>query len=145
MVKKPDSTHRRSGGRSARLKKRSTDANSSILQRSGYYGGQYRPLTDADIHKIHEGAINILETVGMGIIGALPTGAKAILESGGSMSDHDRVLIPRSLIEDALAKTCKSWTLHGLDESRSIEISPKRPHYGTAGGAVTIRDFHSGK
>jgi len=136
---------RRSGGRSARVAQREAQSKTQETLTQGYPGGQYRALTDDGVRRIHEGALHTLETVGMGVIGDMPDGAKAILECGGRMSEHNRILIPRSLVEEALGTTRRSWTLHGLDESRSIEITPNRPHYGTAGGAVGIRDFHDKK
>lgn len=136
---------RRSGGRSARVAQREAQANAVETLTEGYPAGQYRALSDEGVRRIHEGALHTLETVGMGIIGDMPDGGKAILEQGGKLSEHDRILIPRSLAEDAIAAACRTWTLHGLDESRSIEIAPNHPHYGTAGGAVSIRDFHDKK
>jgi len=122
---------KRSGGRSARIKQRSEKNNSERSQASGFAGGQYKPLSDHDVNRIHEGALHILETVGMGVIGNLPPGAKEMLEQGATLSDSDRILIPRAKVEDILAKTCRTWTLHGLDRDRSIEISPGHVHYGT--------------
>ena len=134
---------RRSGGRNARLAHRDAETATHDVVTTGFVGGQYRALTDHDVNRIHEAALHTLETVGMGVIGNMPPGGQAMLDQGASLSDAGRILIPGSMVEDTLASTCKSWTLHGLDENRSIEISSKQVHYGTAGGAVGIRDFQS--
>ncbi|MBT4518907.1 MAG: methyltransferase, partial [Halieaceae bacterium] len=136
-------TTRRSGGRRARMVQRESDASSDSRMGAGFLGGQYRALSDHDVNRIHEGAVHTLETVGMGILGKLPPGVQAMLDRGASLSDAGRVLIPRSMVEDTLENTCRSWILHGLDPDRSIEIAPGRVHFGTAGGAVGIRDFHT--
>ena len=133
----------RSGGRSARIAHRETPSDDRDATRTGHTGGQYQALSEADVRRIHDGALQILETVGMGVIGNMPEGAKAILEQGGSLSDAGRILIPRAMVEDALGATCRKWTLHALDGERSLDIAPNHVHFGTAGGAVSIRDFQT--
>ncbi len=136
----------RSGGRAARRAKRAdTKANPGGLPLSGFRGGQYRPLSDHDVERIHQSALHVLEHVGLGVIGDLPPGVKLILESGGWLNDDDRVCIPPALVEDALAKTRRSWTLHGLDDERSLDIRSRAVHFGTAGGAVEMLDFETGE
>ncbi|EFL88049.1 trimethylamine methyltransferase family protein [Ahrensia sp. R2A130] len=49
------------------------------------------------------------------------TGGKAGAQDDGK----GRVTFPRSLVEDAIAKAAKSFTLNGRDESRSIEVGGK--------------------
>jgi trimethylamine--corrinoid protein Co-methyltransferase len=87
----------------------------------------------------------VLERVGMGVIGNLPPGAQRLLDGGARLNGHGRICFPGALVEDTLAKACKRWTLHGLDPERSLEISVEGVHYGTAGGAVQILDFETGK
>ncbi|MDH3467426.1 MAG: trimethylamine methyltransferase family protein [Gammaproteobacteria bacterium] len=137
---------RRIGGRAARVAQREADSKMAHIDMpaEGYSGGQYKPLSDHDVSRIHTSALHILETVGMGMMGDITEGAKKILEMGGELSDQRRILFPRALIEDMLATTTKSWTLHGLDPDNNIEISHKGAHYGTAGGAVEILDFETG-
>ena len=136
-------TSRRSGGRAARRIHHESTPDWSDTDRTGFSGGHYRALSDADVLRINDGAFHILETVGMGVIGDLPEGAKAILDQGAHLSDAGRIMMPRALVEDALATTRREWTLHALDGTRSLDIAPNHVHFGTAGGAVSIRDFHS--
>lgn len=133
----------RSRGRAARIKKRTQPA--IIRTPIGPQAGAYRPLSDVQIGQVLEKAYHILETVGMGMIGEHPPAVTHMLENGASLSAHDRILIPRDMIAEALAITPKSWTLHGLNPERSIEIAPNRPHFGTAGGAVMILDHDGGR
>ncbi len=136
-------TSRRSGGRSARIAQREMPSDNNNTMRTGYTGGHYQALSEADVLRIHEGALHTLETVGMGIIGDMPDGATAIVEQGARLSDAGRILIPRAMVEDALGSTCRKWTLHALDGERNLDIAPNQVHFGTAGGAVSIRDFQS--
>ncbi len=138
-----DKSSKRSGGRAARMAQRKQTGGVDETLARGFSGGQYRALSDHDVARIHDGALHTLATVGMGMIGEFTDGAKAILDCGASLSDAGRILMPRALVEDALASTCRSWTLHALDGERSLEIAPNRVHFGTAGGAVGIRDFHT--
>jgi trimethylamine--corrinoid protein Co-methyltransferase len=133
----------RRNARAARVRSRQRP----VLRRSpvGPQAGCFNPLTTGEVERILESAYHVLETVGMGVMGEMPPAALQMLEEGATLSDHGRILIPRSRIEDALALTPKSWTLHGLDPNRSIEIAPGRPHFGTAGGAVSILDSVTGE
>ena len=136
----------RPGGRAARRAKRAdTKANPGGLPLSGFLGDQYKPLSDHDVERIHDSALQVLETVGMGVIGEFPPGAKLILESGGWLNDDNRICFPRAMVEEGIAKTCKRWTLHGRDESRSLDIRSRAVHFGTAGGAVELLDFETGE
>lgn len=140
---------RRGGGRRARKERREHDAKTGAggvpFPSQGWPGGWLKPLTDSDARRIHESALHVLATVGMGVIGDMPDGAKALLANGATLNDHGRLCFTRAFIEDTLAATCRTWTLHGQDETRSLEISPKGVHYGTAGGAVMILDFETGR
>jgi trimethylamine--corrinoid protein Co-methyltransferase len=100
-------------------------------------------LSESQLTQILNNSFHVLETTGMGVIGEFPPAAKKMLENGARLSERNRILIPRSMVEDALAITPSSWTLHGIDADRSIEIAPGRPHFGTAGGAVMILDSDS--
>ena len=136
---------RQAGGRSARMALHSSQKGAAVpMPPTGFPGGRFKPLLESDVRRIHAAALEVLETVGMGFIGNIPPGARQIMERGGRLSDHGRLRIPRALIEDAIANTRRSWTLHGFDPDRSIEISPKGVNCGTAGGAVEILDLDSG-
>ena len=60
------SAKRRSGGgRAARVAQRSEGPKEAAV-RAGLIGGAYRPLTDHDIQRIHQRALDVLENIGMG-------------------------------------------------------------------------------
>ena len=132
----------KASGRAARLHSRLN----AVKKRSpiGPQAGRFNPLTIGEIERVLQSAYHVLETVGMGFIGEIPPAALQMLEEGARLSKQGRILIPRSKVEDALALTPKSWTLHGMDSDRSIEIASGRPHFGTAGGAVSMLDSATG-
>jgi trimethylamine--corrinoid protein Co-methyltransferase len=102
-------------------------------------------LSEGEVERVLESAYHVLNTIGMAIMDEMPPAALQMLENGATLSEHGRICIPRSMIEDALALTPKSWVLHGLDADRSIEIAAGRPHFGTAGGAVSMLDGATGE
>lgn len=135
-----DISPRRSGGRSARRAARSaapTDAMRSI--RPGMEGGQYRPLSDADVQRIHSTALDALEQIGLA--DAPESGVAYLTAAGAVQGDDGRIRFPRALIEDTIAKANRSITLYGRDPRHDMQLSGTRVHYGTAGAAVHLVDI----
>ena len=72
---------RRRGGREARRALRSRPIPmAEAAVRPGMEGGQYKPLTDRDMQRIHETALKLLETVGLAQ--AIPTCVEAMTARG---------------------------------------------------------------
>ncbi len=106
--------------------------------RPGMEGGAYRPLSDAEILRIHNAALEALETIGLA---DAPESGVAYLTGAGAIQGEDgRIRFPRAVVEDALAKAAKSITLYGRDPKHDLELSGNRVHYGTAGAAVSMVD-----
>src|SRR6185312_10749290 len=58
--------NRRAGGRSARVAARSAPLAENLRPvRPGMPGGQYKPLTEAAVKRIHEAALDALEVIGL--------------------------------------------------------------------------------
>ena len=130
---------RRSGGRSARQALRAAPLADDIRPvRAGLSGGLYRPLSDADIQRIHLAALDAMEQIGFA--DAPPSGIKALTEAGAELGEDGRIRIPRALTEDMLAKAARDITLHGQDPKHDLHLSGNKVHYGTAGAAVHIVD-----
>jgi trimethylamine--corrinoid protein Co-methyltransferase len=131
-----DLTKRR-GGRDARraMRARPLTLEESAV-RPGMRGGQYRPLKDADMERIHRSALHILETVGLG--SAIPSCVEAMTARGCWMSDKGRLCIPAILVEETIAKARRNFVLHGRDPKHDMEPSGTRVYFGTAGAAVHI-------
>ncbi|MEX0283459.1 MAG: trimethylamine methyltransferase family protein, partial [Paracoccaceae bacterium] len=99
----------------------------------GQTGGQYQPLTVADMQAIFEAALDLLETLGMGQVPDRL--ADLYLKAGGSHVHDDRVSVPRALVHDAITQANKRFPLHGRDPARSIEVGGDAVHFGTGGAA----------
>ncbi|SHG36116.1 trimethylamine methyltransferase family protein [Cognatishimia maritima] len=132
-------TSRRHGGRNARRELRA--AAPSEDQRAihpGMSGGQYKPLSQAEIERIHETALQALEEIGLA--DAPESGIAYMTGVGAILGDDGRLRFPRQVVEAALEKACKSITLYGRDPKYDLQLNGTRVHYGTAGAAVSMVD-----
>ncbi len=130
---------RRSGGRAARVAVRSVPLSAEKRPlRAGMSGGQYNPLSQADVLRIHEAAMQALEEIGLA---DAPASGVAILTGAGAVQGADgRIRFPRALVEDMLAVAGRDITLFGREEKHDLHLSGARVHFGTAGAAVHVVD-----
>lgn len=133
-------SRRRGGGREARAAARTADTASPAIW-PGIEGGRYRPLTDADMQKIHRAALSILEKTGVGD----PTEEllDLVLPKGARLNGHGRLCFPRALMEDLLAQAASEFYVHargsraGKDD---IHCTREKVYYANSGTAVTTFD-----
>lgn len=136
-----DLTQSRSGGRAARRAARAAKLPDSMRPvRAGMEGGSYKPLTDAQVLRIHRAALEALETIGLA--DAPQSGIDVMTAAGAILGDDGRLRFPPALVEDMLAKAAKGFSLCGRDPKHDLDLSGSRVHYGTAGAAVHIVDVH---
>ncbi len=129
----------RTGGRAARTAARSAPLTGDKRPiRAGLSGGRYKPMTDAEVLRIHEAALTALETIGLA--DAPPSGVAILTGAGAILGDDGRIRFPRSLVEDMLAICARDITLFGRDPAHDMLLSGTRVHYGTAGAAVHMVD-----
>ena len=106
--------------------------------RPGLSGGRFLPLGEADVARVNEAVMTVLETIGLAQ--AIPSCVEAVTRAGGVYREG-RLYFPRALVEDTLAIAAREFTLHGQDPRHDIEISGSRVWFGTAGAAVHIVDI----
>lgn len=129
----------RAGGREARRALRAAPLAENMRPvRAGLEGGQYRPLTDAGVERIHQAALEALEVIGLSQ--APESGVKAMTEAGAILGEDGRIRFPRALVEDMLAVAARDITLYARDPKHDLHLSGTKVHYGTAGAAVHIVD-----
>ncbi len=128
-------------GRRARIAKRSSGSNADPCP-PGQIGGQYKPLTEADLQSIYNTALRLLSELGMGEVPQRL--AEKLIGAGAIDNGAGRILFPRGLVEEAINKAAKTFVLHGRDPSRSIEVGGNRVYFGTGGAAVQTLDINSG-
>ncbi len=133
---------RRSGGRSARVALRSEKLAEELRPiHAGLVGGQYKPLTDSAVERIHKAALDALETIG--ISEAPESGIEILTKAGAELGDDGRIRFPRTLVEDMLAVAARDITLCGKDPKYDLNLSGSKVHFGTAGAAVHIVDIEN--
>jgi trimethylamine--corrinoid protein Co-methyltransferase len=106
----------------------------------GLVGGWYKPLRDDDVKRIHQASLQVLERTGIEV---MPSECREIFRQAGANVDDDnnRVYIPRSLVEDALAIARNEVILCGRDPRHDIVLGGRRVHMGTGGAAVKVLDL----
>ncbi|MEM8801616.1 MAG: trimethylamine methyltransferase family protein [Pseudomonadota bacterium] len=108
----------------------------------GQTGGAYQPLTQQELEEIYATALKLLAVLGMGEV---PDRLRRdLLAIGAKEGDGERILFPEALIETAIAQAAKTFTLHGLDPKRSIDVGGTSVHFGTGGAAVQTLDLETG-
>ncbi len=132
----------RSGGRAARVALRNAPLAEELRPvRAGLPGGQYKPLADADVARIHAAALDALEQIGLSQ--APPSGIDIMTRAGAILGDDGRLRFPRALVEDMLAKAARNITLHGRDPKHDLHLTGSNVHFGTAGAAVHVVDIET--
>ncbi|WP_170427206.1 trimethylamine methyltransferase family protein [Ruegeria arenilitoris] len=108
----------------------------------GQTGGTYKPLPQAEIERIYDTALQLLEHLGMGNV---PDRLAADLRAAGAQGGpQDRLLFPREMVQRAINTAAKSFVFHGRDQSRSITVGGDRVYFGTGGAAVQTLDIDTG-
>jgi trimethylamine--corrinoid protein Co-methyltransferase len=133
-------TGRRSGGRADRVAKRALPPAVNPCP-PGQRGGQYRPLSEADMQAIYATALRLLSDLGVGDVPEIMV--KPFLAAGATFG-AGRVFFPRHLVERVIGMAAKTFTFHGRDPARSIEVGGDAVHLGTGGAAVLTLDIDTG-
>ena len=134
----------RRGGRDTRRALRAAPLARNIRPvNPGMVSGRYKPLTDAEIMKVHLAALEVLETIGLA--DAIPSCLDVLLPKGCTLTDGGRLLFPRGLIQDTVARAGRNFVLHGQDPIHDMEPWGKKVYFGTAGAAVYIIDPITGE
>lgn len=108
----------------------------------GQVGGQYQPLSEADIKAIYDTALRILEELGMGQSPDVLT--DQALQCGALINDLGRLCFPRSMVEDIIDGAAKTFVFYGRDARHDFEVGGDRVYFGTGGAAVQTLDMESG-
>ena len=131
-------------GRAARLTVREqAQSKRAKVVWPGIEGGGIKPLSDRELERVNEGALQVLERVGMA--DASPDVIETARGKGLSITDDNRILFSRTYIEDMLAGAARNFTLYGRERKYDLELTGTKVHFGTAGAAVSVPDSKTGK
>ena len=129
----------RAGGRQARREMRAAPLTEDIKPvRPGLSGDTYKPLSDADVEKVHEAVLDVLENIGLSQ--ATPTCQAACEKVGAVMGDDGRLRFPRQVVLDTIKNANRSFAVHGRNPKYDLHPQGHQVHFGTAGAAVHVVD-----
>jgi trimethylamine--corrinoid protein Co-methyltransferase len=133
----------RGGARAARRAARTAPLPDNLRPvRPGMTGGRYKPLSESDVLRIHHAALDVLENIGLA--DATPGGIEYMTGAGARLNSQGRLIFPRALVEDTVARAARHFVLHGQDPKHDMEPWGSRVYFGTAGAAVHIVDAKTG-
>ena len=133
-------SRRKGAGRKGRIEKRTSDAPARAVW-PGMPGGQFQPLSETDMQRIHLGALDLLATTG--VADATRELLDIVLPKGCTLNQHGRLCFPVSMMEDIIAGAANGYVVHargsraGKDD---IHCDGRKVHFSTAGSAVTTFD-----
>jgi trimethylamine--corrinoid protein Co-methyltransferase len=132
--------------RSRRQRRANTTNNPTTINPfpPGLEGGRYRPLSEADVHRIHDAALQVLEQTGVEVF---ESECRHILAQAGATIDatRNRVFLSRQLVEGALKLVNRNVVLYSKNGQTDLQLRGKRVHLGTGGAAVRVLDLESGQ
>ncbi|MEM6662579.1 MAG: trimethylamine methyltransferase family protein, partial [Pseudomonadota bacterium] len=108
------------GGRRARIASRTAEEPEADPCPPGQIGGQYQPLSEAEIDRIYRTALRLLGELGMGE--TPPVLIEAASRRGAFINGHGRLCFPQAMLEDIIAAAPKSFVFHGRDPKHSFEV-----------------------
>ncbi|MCY4313626.1 MAG: trimethylamine methyltransferase family protein [Gammaproteobacteria bacterium] len=130
---------RRTGGRAARHALRSAPLAEEVKPvHPGQIGGCYKPLTDAELQRVYDAMLDLLENVGF--TRAIPRTIELVTKAGGKMTTDGRLTFPRELIEWTLEVCARDITLYGQKPEHDMLLQGNKVYFGTAGAAVHVVD-----
>lgn len=104
-------------------------------------GGQYRPLGEGEVARVHEAALRVLEETGVAV--GLEE-ARNIFRKHGARIDGEIVKLLPSLVEEALSVVPRQFLMAGREDKHDLILGDKRVCMGTGGAALTVLDPETG-
>ena len=104
----------------------------------GLTSGAVSLLSDGDKARIHDAALEVLETVGFA---EAPDFTRDRLRAAGCVERSDgRVTFPRAVVEDAVARANTSLILYGQKPEHDVELSGAKTYFATGCGSILVVD-----
>ncbi len=106
-------------------------------------GSQFKRLSNQQIQKLHEAALEILNRTGVRI--HHQPGVDLLKKGGAGVSDGNLVRIPPHLVEQALKTVPKQITLYNRQGEPVIPMGGHESFFGTGSDCLNILDHRTGK
>ena len=82
--------------------------------------GFYKPLSETELKKIYDAAIDALEKIGLS--DSPKSGILSMTNAGATLDSNGRLKFSRSLVEDMIDASRKDLTLFGREEKFDLNI-----------------------
>ncbi|WP_164658440.1 trimethylamine methyltransferase family protein [Tropicibacter sp. Alg240-R139] len=109
----------------------------------GVQGGAFQPLSVHDIAQVDEAVLSLLENLGLSQ--ATPSMIDKVCAAGGSFTDDDRLLFPRTLVRRTITEARRDVVLCGQEPAYDLNLSGTRVHMSSGGGAPGVFDIEDGR
>ena len=109
---------------------------------STFESPQFRILSHGQIERVFQAALDCLQQTGVEISNQE---ARDLLEGAGADVEGTRVHIPSHIIQDAIAITPKSFTIHGRDPSKRLQVTPNHVYFGPGPTCTYFMDPATGE
>ncbi len=109
--------------------------------RRGLSGGQYKPLTEQDIEKIHETSMNVFSEIGVQVNFA--EARELFLKAGAEVDESTRIVkVAPDLVQELISTAPSVVILCGRAENGELdcEIGGDKVYMGTGGTALNVQD-----
>ncbi len=105
-----------------------------------FSGGQYQPLEQKEIQRLHDSALSVLYNTGVQVDSKE---ALAVFEKGGAIVDgnSNRVRFRPIIIENALRNVPQGVTLFSRDGLHDLRLERTNVYLGTGGAAPDVDDL----
>jgi trimethylamine--corrinoid protein Co-methyltransferase len=114
------------------------------MAHKGLDGGSYKPLTEDDILRVHQTAMDVIEEVGFEVNSEAALG---LFREAGAEVDQEkrRMRLAREKALELIKRAPSQVVLCGQDDKYDIRLYGKRVYAGTGGTALYIYEPHSDK
>ena len=110
----------------------------------GLVGGQYQPLSQSSIERIHQATLEIFEEVGFEV--HYEEALEVFAQKGAKVdSEKKRVRLSPQLVEKTISTAPSKVVLYGREDKHNLDLEDKKVYLGTGGTAVNVIDLDTGE
>ena len=134
----------RSGGRAGNAARRGTAAIEQMPWNPPVnIDRPVEPLNDEGVAAIHDGAMRILEEIGITFLN--PEAVEILKASGGCDIDGERVRMGRDFVMETIAHAPESWTITPRNPDRQITMGGRHLNFGNVSSPPGYWDMELGR
>ncbi len=135
---------RRGGGRAGNAERRGTDAIEQMPWNPPInIDRPTEPLNEEGVLAVHEGAMRILEEIGIEILN--PEALELFRADGGATIEGENVRMGRDYVMEMIAKAPEQWTITPRNPDRQITIGGRHLNFGNVSSPPSYWDMQIGK